>query len=117
MERETKNPSALSPNEFHVLLVLAAGPLYGYAIQKAVEAESSGSVKPEIGSLYRILARLMAEGCVAESAPPPDAIRDGRGRPRQYYRITGSGKKILAADVERLRSAIAIAQSRHLATD
>lgn len=110
-------PSALSPNEFHVLLVLAGGPLYGYAIQKAVEVESGGSVKPEIGSLYRILARLMAEGCVAESAPPSDAIADGRGRPRQYYRITGSGKEILAGEVERLRAALAIAQRRHLATD
>ena len=108
---------ALSPNEFHVLLTLADGPLYGYAILKAVEAESRGAVTPEIGSLYRILARLMANGHVREAPPPADATPDGRGRPRQYYELTTDGTKVLTAELERFRGALEIARHRHLVTD
>lgn len=45
-----------------VLLVLSKGDLYGYAIMKAVEAQSGGILSPEIGSLYRVLARLVEAG-------------------------------------------------------
>ena len=37
----------LSPTDFHVLMVLAEGPSYGYAIMKAVDEHSGGVVSPE----------------------------------------------------------------------
>ena len=41
-----KLPKALSATDFQVLLVLAAGDLYGYAILKAMEEDSGGAVRP-----------------------------------------------------------------------
>jgi DNA-binding PadR family transcriptional regulator len=112
--RNDGNP--LSPTDFHVLLVLAGGHLYGYAIQKAVEEESGGSLRPEIGSLYRVLARLMADGLVDEVEPPPDAPNSHRGQPRRYYRLTKRGRGALEADAKRLAEVLDIARRRRILT-
>ena len=106
----------LSPTDFHVLLVLAGGNLYGYAIQKAVEEESGGSLRPEIGSLYRVLARLMAEGLVGEVEPPARAPQSHRGQPRRYYRLTRKGRRALEADAKRLAEVLDIARQRRILT-
>lgn len=102
----------LSPTDFHVLLVLASSALYGYAIQKAVADESGGSVRPEIGSLYRVLGRLMSLGMVEETQAPDGAPESHRGRPRRYYRLTASGREALEADARRLEGALQIARLR-----
>lgn len=94
----------LSPTDFHLLLVLADGETYGYALMKAIEAESGGVITPEIGSLYRMLARLVDSGLVVEAGdrvPDDDA---SPGRPRRYYRITALGREAILAESERLRS-------------
>jgi len=110
--------SAMSPTDFHVLLVLAGGELYGYAILKAVEQESGGAVRPEIGSLYRVLARLMAHGLVDEVTPADtnDAPAH-RGRPRRYYALTREGRQALEGEAERISGALDIAKSRALLAD
>ncbi|HSF16880.1 MAG TPA: helix-turn-helix transcriptional regulator [Vicinamibacteria bacterium] len=105
-------PSALSPTDFHVLLVLASGDLYGYAILKAVREESSGAVRPEIGSLYRVLARLMSLGLVDEVEAPGNAPAIHRGRTRRYYRLTRRGRDVLASETRRLETAVRIARKR-----
>jgi DNA-binding PadR family transcriptional regulator len=104
----------LSATDFHVLLVLAADDLYGYAILKAVEEESKGTVSPEIGSLYRVLGRLMSLGLVDEVAPPAKAPDVHRGRPRRYYRLTREGRAVLKAEASRLQGALEIARARAL---
>ncbi len=106
------NSAPLSPVDFHVLLVLAAEDLYGYAILKAIAEESGGTVSPDIGSLYRVLARLVSKDLVDE-APPPEAAPDShRGRPRRYYSLTEFGREALEADARRLESALEIARVR-----
>lgn len=102
----------LSAVDFHVLLVLAGRTLHGYAILKSVEAESEGAVSPEVGSLYRVLARMMAAGLVEESSAPASAPRVHRGRSRRYYRLTREGRALLKAEARRLASAVAIARNR-----
>lgn len=104
----------LSPNDFHVLLVLAGGDLYGYAILKAMEKESGGEVRPEIGSLYRALARLMTLDYVAEVPDPQKSTTGQRGQPRRYYRLTSLGRRTLKADAARLHQALDIARERSL---
>ena len=106
------DPAPLSPTDFHVLLVLAEADLYGYAILKAVSDESGGAVAPEIGSLYRVLARLMGAGLVEEVAAPPGAPSSHRGRPRRYYHLTEAGGAVLEADARRLERALALARER-----
>jgi DNA-binding PadR family transcriptional regulator len=100
----------LSPLEFHVLLVLAPGQLYGYAIKKGVEEQSLGAVSPEIGSLYRALARLMERGWVEESRDPPREEYPQRGKPRKYYYITARGLEAARAETRRLRGVLKAAE-------
>ena len=102
----------LTPTDFHVLLVLAGESLYGYAILKAVEEESEGLVAPEIGSLYRVLARLLDGGLVHEVDPPTEAPTTHRGRPRRYYALTEAGRAVLLAETTRLSGALEIARAR-----
>jgi DNA-binding PadR family transcriptional regulator len=101
----------LTALDFHVLVVLAAEDLYGYGIMKAVQEHSSGVVSPEIGSLYRVLARLMEAGWVREVDPVPESPRTHRGKPRRYYGITDSGLEAVRAEVTRLREAVALVEA------
>lgn len=103
-------PPPLSPLEFHVLLVLARGQLYGYAIKKGVEKQSQGSISPEIGSLYRALARLMERGWVEESRDPPMEEGPRRGKPRKYYGITSEGLAAARAEMRRLKGVLQAAE-------
>ena len=64
-----RNAGGMSSLEYHVLLAMADGPLYGYAIKDAVETESAGTLTPRAGSLYRVMARLMTWGLVTEAEP------------------------------------------------
>lgn len=103
-------PAPLSPNDFHLLLVLAKGESYGYAILRAMEDESSGLVRPDIGTLYRALSRLSSCGLVEEGGERREPASPGR--PRRYYRITPAGRAALETDAERLRQALPLAAAR-----
>lgn len=104
----------LSATDFHVLMVLAEGPSYGYAIMKAVDEHSGGAVSPEIGAMYRVLSRLLAEGWVAETAPPKGARHGARGLPRRYYELTHEGRAVARAEAYRLARVVALAGERDL---
>ena len=107
----------LSARDWHVLVALSREPLHGYAVMKAVEEDSNGKVTAEIGSLYRILNRLMEEGLVAETDAPDDAPEETRGRPRRYYSLTDTGRAALRAESQRLREALDLARERMLLPD
>ena len=109
----TRRHAPLSATDFHVLLVLSEGDLYGYAIMKAVEAQSGGAVTPEIGSLYRVLSRLMSEGLVTETdGPAPEESH--RGRPRKYYGLTRRGLESARAEAARLDALVDLARGQDL---
>lgn len=107
----------LSPRDWHVLVALSREPLHGYAVTKAVEEDSNGKVTAEIGSLYRILNRLLEEGLVTETHAPDDAPDETRGRPRRYYALTDAGRSALRAESQRLREALDLARARQLLPD
>jgi DNA-binding PadR family transcriptional regulator len=101
----------MSTLEYHVLLALASGPLYGYAIKDAVAVESDGTLTPRAGSLYRVLARLMTARLVAEVAPAGESSSHP-GLARRYYALTAAGRRALTAEAERLRRTAAVAERR-----
>jgi DNA-binding PadR family transcriptional regulator len=96
----------LKPADFHILLALAAGPLHGYRIMKDVERDTGGEVTLEIGSLYRLLARLVTEGLI-------DDIKSADER-RRYYRITAAGRKVLKSEAARLANVVTLVRARKL---
>ena len=110
-EHDIEASLPLSALDLQILLVLAEGELYGYAIMKEVAAHSDGLLNPEIGSLYRVLARLMDVGWVAETDEPAEARGSHRGRPRRYYRITERGSQVARAEVRRLRAVLRDAEA------
>jgi PadR family transcriptional regulator, regulatory protein PadR len=95
----------LKPADFHILLTLLDGPLHGYGIMKEVERESGGEVRLEIGSLYRLLGRLLGDGLIE--------MGEGDGR-RQYYSLSRLGRKVLKADAQRLAGLVDLVRSRKL---
>ena len=96
--------------EFHVLLALASGPLHGYAIAERIAAESGGTQRPRAGSLYRVLARLVSEGLVAESEGEGEVAHPGLAR--RYYALTAAGRRTLGEEARRLKQAAAAAEKR-----
>ena len=107
----TESP-ALSPNDFHLLLVLADGESYGYALLKAIEQESSGTVRPDIGSLYRALSRMVSSGLVEEAGERSEPASPGR--PRRYYRITDLGRRVAASEASRMVALVRAARASNL---
>lgn len=107
----SRNEMGMSNLEYHVLLALASSPLYGYAIKDAVATESAGTLTPRAGSLYRVIARLMAARLVAEVDAPAEAPPHP-GLERKYYALTDAGRRMLAAEARRLKNAAAVAEER-----
>ncbi len=95
----------LKPADFHILLALLDGPRHGYEIMKEVERESEGRVRLEVGTLYRILARLLAGGLLQE------ADLDGR---RRNYSLTRLGRRVVSAEAERLAGVVGRLRARKL---
>lgn len=110
--------SPMSPIDFHVLLVLSQGALYGYGIKKALEKESEGVIDPEIGSLYRVIARLVSTGLVEQVEGSPSADDEVHpGRPRKYYALTSAGEEALQHEAARLDAVVALARSRGMVAE
>jgi DNA-binding PadR family transcriptional regulator len=96
--------------EFHVLLALSGGPLHGYAVAERIASDSGSALRPRAGSLYRVLARLISEGLVAESEAEAEVPHPGLAR--RYYALTASGRRTLGEEARRLKQAAAVAEKR-----
>ena len=99
----------LKPDAFYVLLVLLHGERHGYAIMRDAAERSGGRVQLQAGPLYRLLARMLEDGLVAESQRRPAADADDERR--RYYRVTALGRRTIAADAERMASLAAAARA------
>ena len=91
----------LRPVEFHILLSLAAGERHGYGIIQDIEERGDAPV-PDVGTMYRALAR-MAESGLIEAAPARPAPDTG-GERRNYYRITSLGLRVVKAEARRMEA-------------
>lgn len=96
--------------EYYVLLALSSGPRHGYAIKDAVAADSGGAETPRAGNLYRVIARLITAGWVREAQPADAPLHPGVAR--RYYALTAAGRRMLAEQAVRLKSAASVAEKR-----
>jgi DNA-binding PadR family transcriptional regulator len=102
----------LPPHDFHVLLALHDSPRHAYGLSAAVDDGVEGNVRLEIGSLYRILSRLTAQGLIEGFDPPAGA--EGHEARRRYYRITSFGRRVAAAEASRLEAVLRQARRQKL---
>ncbi len=99
-------PAPLSETVLLILLSLADEPRHGYAILKDVEELSLGRVKLSTGTLYGALPRLLDQGWI-DRFQEREASRD-----RQAYRLTPAGRRVLAAEIVRMRHLAKVASMR-----
>jgi len=77
-----------------ILEALVHEPTHGYRIAQSIKERSEGVLDFKEGTLYPALHKLETEGMV-ESYGSVE-----KGRPRRYYRITKSGRRMLTKDRE-----------------
>ena len=98
----------LKPVELLILTVLSAGNRHGYGIRQDISQQTDGRVEIEAGNLYRHIRALEDAELVGETAAP----RSETDERRVYYRLTPLGKRVLAAEMLRLRALVRVAEER-----
>ena len=94
LDRELKKGSA----ELLILSLLEPRPRHGYEISKLIETRSGGRVRFKVASLYPLLYRLEERGWIQGRW-----IEKAGERRRRFYRLTPSGKQMLAAQRDHWR--------------
>jgi len=97
----------MTPVSYHILLALVAKDRHGYLIRKAIEQQSSSSLRLGPGTLYAAIRRLEDEGLIEESRWRPEADLDDPRR--RYYHLTSSGRAAVRAETARLRDTVSFA--------
>lgn len=98
---------ALREPTVFILSALAAEPLHGYGVIKAVEELSSGRLRLRAGTLYDALDRLAREGLVAFQGE-----ETGGGPPRRVFAITAAGRQVLAEEAARMESTVSMVREQ-----
>ena len=108
----TTDDRPLSPQWFQILLALANHDLHGLAITKEVFERTEGQMHLWPGMLYGALRKMTDAGLVDE-VDAPRGFAAGGGRPR-FYRLTPLGRRVCAAEAQRLSRFVDAAQAKRL---
>jgi DNA-binding PadR family transcriptional regulator len=103
---------SLKVNAFQILLALAECDRHGLEIMRDVLERTEGDLHLWPGMLYGTLKELVDAELVVERRPPPE-VKAGGGRPR-YYGITERGRRVCAAEAERLDRYVQAARARNV---
>jgi PadR family transcriptional regulator PadR len=97
------DPSPLGRDEVRLLVlhVLTRGASHGYAIARAVEAESDAALRMGEGTLYPVLRTLEVDGLLASEWETVES-----GPARKVYRITPRGRAELQRRLRDWRSRV-----------
>ena len=83
-----------------MLLALASGHHHGYAVMAFIDRTTNGAIRVGPGTLYRTIARLVADGLVVETGTAdPTAPHDAR---RRYYERTARGREMAMREAQLL---------------
>jgi DNA-binding PadR family transcriptional regulator len=101
----------LKPLHFLMLLALVDSERHAYGIKKDIASrDEHRDIGP--GTLYRSIAQLIDIGLIEESDRRPAAELDDERR--RYYRLTGFGRRVVAAEARRLDALVSAARTRKL---
>lgn len=98
----------LSRTAIHVLLAIGPEERHGYAIIGEIARMTEGATRLGPGGVYTTIRRLLDDGLIEECAERPDPGLDDQRR--RYYRLTGTGRAVAAAEVRRLETLVAAAR-------
>lgn len=90
-----------------VLTALAGHRQHGYGLIREVEELTGGSVRPPVGTLYRVLELLERDGLIVE-----DGGEVHEGRYRRYFRLTQAGGDQLLSSATAMTSVASKAKKR-----
>jgi DNA-binding PadR family transcriptional regulator len=102
----------LKPIELLVLTMLSVGDRHGYGLRQDIVAHTKGQIALEAGNLYRHIRKLQNDGLLEETEPRPVAGSDDERR--IYYRLLPFGRRVLAAELDRLRALMRIAEANRV---
>jgi DNA-binding PadR family transcriptional regulator len=89
---------------YAVLLSLAEKPDHPYELVKRIRERSAGRIDPGTGSFYAVLTQAERKGLIREDTSKPT--------PRRHvYELAPLGRRVLAAEAERLASQLAATQA------
>jgi DNA-binding PadR family transcriptional regulator len=86
-----------------VLLSLAEEPNHAYELVKRIRERSDGRIDPGTGSFYSVLAQAERQGLIRERA--------GTTSRRHVYELAPLGRRVLAAEAERLEAQVKAARA------
>ena len=100
----------LTPAVLFILLALSEGEKHGYAIMQNVHELSDGQFRMGPGTLYTTIQRVLDLSLIEETdkASSHSALESRR----RYYRLTRSGRQLLAAEVARMESVVRRAREK-----
>lgn len=99
----------LNPKAFHVLLAIAGEERHGYAIAKAIEAETDGMIRLTPGTLYPLIRQMLVDGWILEIDG-----EDGSDARRRLYRLSALGRRVAQAEAQRMNELVRLARSHKL---
>ena len=100
----------LAPAFFQILIALAEGERHGYSIMQEVAALTGGVLRLGPGTLYGSIKRMLADGLIEELTTGAA----GADERRRFYRITRFGRRVAAAEADRLTALLSQARSSGL---
>lgn len=100
----------LKPIELLILTMLSSGDRHGYGIRQDILEHTHGRVAPEAGNLYRHLRNLQDAALLDEIRGKPGSDDERR----IHYRLLPFGRRVLAAEILRLRALFAIAEANRI---
>jgi DNA-binding PadR family transcriptional regulator len=93
-----------------MLLSLTEGERHGYALKREILQRTDGRINLGSGALYGAINKMLEAGLIVESDERPDPHLDDERR--RYYGITPLGRRVVLAEVARLRALLQLAEVR-----
>jgi DNA-binding PadR family transcriptional regulator len=107
--QDPKDHLPLTPLSLAVLVAVAAAPLHGYAILKALETRPGPRLIGGAGSLYAALDRMVDEGLLRETE-----AEGADSRRRRAFAMTPLGHAVARAEMRRLQDELEAGKASRL---
>lgn len=110
LDAEVEALLPLAPAFLHILIALGEGERHGYSIMQDVAERTGGKVRMSPGTLYGSIKRMLEEGLIEELTTGAA----GADERRRFYRITKFGKRVAAAEAQRMATLLTHARQSGL---